>query len=31
MNYYGVVWSFRDSITHYGVQGQKCGASTLSE
>ena len=25
MNYYGVVWSFRDSLAHYGIKGQKWG------
>ncbi len=25
MNYYGVVWSFRDSLTHYGIKGQRWG------
>lgn len=25
MNYYGVAWSFRDSLTHYGIKGQRWG------
>lgn len=25
MNYYGIVWSFRDSLTHYGIKGQRWG------
>lgn len=25
MNYHGITWSFRDSLTHYGIKGQRWG------